>query len=210
MKLYDAAWAPSPRRVRIFLAEKGVEVARVAIDLRQDEQLGAAYRAVVPRGVVPALVLDDGAVVTESAAICRYFEALHPDPPLFGADAIEIARVEEWTRRTEDSGYVAAVEGLRNVNPAFVDRALPGAGPAIAQIPALADRARARWAGFVAMLDAQLAEREWVVGARYTFADIVALVTVDFARAAKLAVPEEAMHLRRWHAAASARPSARA
>ncbi|MEH3047765.1 glutathione S-transferase family protein [Sphingomonas adhaesiva] len=210
MKLYDAAWAPSPRRVRIFLAEKRIDVARVSIDLRRGEHLEADYLAIVPRGVVPALMLDDGEVLTESVAICRFFEALHPDPPLFGTRPVEIARVEEWTRRVEETGYAAAVEALRNASPAFADRGLPGAGPAIAQIPALAERAHTRWAGFVDMLDARLAGSEWLADDRYSFADIMALTTIDFARAAKLTVPDEAAHLRRWHAAASARPSAQA
>ncbi|NJR79937.1 glutathione S-transferase family protein [Sphingomonas corticis] len=210
MKLYDAAWAPSPRRVRMYLAEKAIQVERVTIDLRGDEHLSPAYLAINPRGTVPALVLDDGEVIAESAAICRFFEALHPDPPLFGARAAEIARVEDWTRRIEAEGYAAAVYALRNRAPAFMNRGLPGAWPAIPQIPALTQRAQAMFARFVAGLDARLGEAEWIAGERYSFADITALATIDFARAAKLAVPAEATGLARWHAAASARPSAAA
>ena len=109
MKLYDAPWAPSPRRVRIFLAEKGIEVPCEAIDLRSGEHLGDAYLRINPRGALPALELDDGEVLCESAAICRYFEALHPQPPLFGTTPIEIGRIESWTRRIEGDGYAAAV-----------------------------------------------------------------------------------------------------
>lgn len=210
MKLYDAIWAPSPRRVRIFLAEKGIIVDRVMIDLRKNEQLGESYLAINPRGLVPALRLDDGEVICESAAICRYFEALHPDPPLFGRTPLEIARIESATRRVESDGYVAAVYVLHNANPAFAARATAGKWPEMAQIPQLAARGMLMWEMFVETLDRDLASREWLAGDNYSFADITALTTVDFARAAKLAVPESAINLRRWHDLASARPSATA
>lgn len=208
MKLYDADRAPNPRRVRIYLSEKQIQVERAVVDLRAGEQLGAGYLAVNPRGTVPALVLDDGEVLTESVAICRFFEALHPDPPLFGARPVDVARVTEWTRRVELEGYAAAVYTWRNAAPCFADRALPGVGPATPQIAALVERGEAMWDAFVALLDARLAASEWIAGDRYSFADITALVTVDFARAAKLAIPAEARHLQRWHEGASARPSA--
>jgi len=210
MKLYDAAWAPSPRRVRMFLAEKGIDVPREPVDLRRDEQRGAAYLAVNPRGAVPALVLDDGEVLCESAAICRYFEALHPDPPLFGDHPLAIGRIESWTRRIEGDGYAAAVYALRNGNPAFAGRAEPGNWPPIAQLPELAARGAVMWAGFVEAMDAQLAGSKWVAGDAFSFADITALVTIDFARTARLAVPERCAALLAWHQAASARPSAAA
>lgn len=210
MKLYDAPWAPSPRRVRIFLAEKGIDVPREAIDLRSGEHLGDAYLRINPRGAVPALELDDGEILCESAAICRYFEALHRQPPLFGGTPIEIGRIESWTRRIEGDGYAAAVYVLRNTVPAFKDRAIPDAGLSVAQIPELAARGTLMWEGFTEALDRRLADREWIAGGDYSFADITALVTIDFARAAKLVVPERLVDLGRWHAAASARPSARA
>lgn len=208
MKLYDAPWAPSPRRVRIFLAEKGVEVPREAIDLRSGEHLADAYLRINPRGAVPALEFDDGEVLCESAAICRYFEALHPQPPLFGTTPIEIGRIESWTRRIEGDGYAAAVYVLRNTVSAFKDRAIPDAGLTVAQIPELAERGAVMWDGFTQALDRRLATSEWIAGGGYSFADITALVTIDFARAARLAVPERLVHLGRWHAEASARPSA--
>ena len=208
MKLYDAVWAPSPRRVRVFLAEKGIEIDRVVIDLRKDEQLGDAYLAVNPKGTVPALVLDDGEVIGDSVAICRYLEALHPLPPLFGRTPAEIARIEGWARIVESQGYAAAVYVLRNTAPTFADRGTAGKWPPVPQIAALADRARTMWSGFMDTLEAQLREREWVAGDGYSFADVMALTTIDFARAAKLPVPEDAVGIARWHAAASARPSA--
>lgn len=166
MKLYDAVWAPSPRRVRMLLAEKGMTIERQMVDLRAGEHLGEAYLASVPRGVVPALELDDGEVLTESGAICRYFEAVQPEPTLFGREPLAIARIESWVRRVENEGYAAAVYAFRNAAPAFAGRGVPGAGPVVPQIPELAERGAILWAGFVAALDEALATREWIAGER--------------------------------------------
>lgn len=208
MKLYDAAWAPSPRRVRIYLAEKGIEVERVPVDLRGGEQLADPYLAINPRGAVPALELDSGEVIGESAAICRYFEALQPEPPLFGRDPAAIGRIESWTRRIESDGYAAAVYVFRNRSPAFEGRAAAGKWPTIAQIPELAARGLVMWDAFTEAMEGRLATSEWIAGDSYSFADITALVTIDFARTAKLALPDAAPNLTRWHTAAGARPSA--
>ena len=211
MRLHDAEWAPSPRRVRIYLAEKGITVERRPVDLRAGEQMSASYLDENPFAVVPVLELDDGELIPESAAICRYFEMLHPERPLFGgADALAVARIESWTRRIEHDGYAAAVNVLRNARPAFVDRPLPGAWPPMTQIPALAERGQMMWDVFARTVDEQLGRVAWVTGDTFTFADITLLVTVDFAAAARLPVPESCANLRRWHAAASARPSASA
>ncbi|TPG14494.1 glutathione S-transferase family protein [Sphingomonas oligophenolica] len=215
MKLYDAEWAPSPRRVRVYLAEKGIEVERVPVDLRRDEQLGDAYLTINPRGAVPALQLDDsevpgGAVICESAAICRYFEAVQPEPSLFGRTPIEIARIESWTRRIESDGYAAAVYALRNAAPAFADRAVTGKWPAVPQIPELSARALIMWGAFTEAMDQRLATSEWIAGDVFSFADITGLITIDFAARAGLAMPDGAANLRRWHDAVSARPSATA
>lgn len=210
MKLYDAAWAPSPRRVRIFLAEKRIEVEHVMVDLRADEQLTDPYLVINPRGAVPALELDDGEVICESAAICRYFEALQPEPALFGATALDIARIESWTRRIESDGYAAAVYALRNARPAFEGRGVPGKWPSIPQIPDLAARGMIMWEAFTEALDDRMEGRSWIATDTYSFADISALVTVDFARAAKLEVPARCRNILRWHEAATARPSATA
>lgn len=210
MKFYDSAWAPSPRRVRIYLAEKGITVDRVEIDLRSGEHFGAAYLGINPRGTVPALELDSGEVICESAAICRYFEAVQPDPPLFGSTPAEIGQIESWTRRIEGDGYTAAVYAFRNTRPAMADKGAAGKWPPIPQIPELATRGAIMWGAFVAALDARLGESEWIAGPAFSFADITALVTIDFARAAKLLVPEGDVHLRRWYDAVSARPSAAA
>lgn len=210
MKLYDAVWAPSPRRVRLYLAEKGIEIERVMVDLRSDEQLGDAYLRINPRGAVPALELDSGEVICESSAICRYFEALQPPSPLFGETALDIARIESWTRRIEQEGYAAVVYVLRNQREAFRDRGVAGKWPAVPQIPELAERGTILWHAFITALDRHLAGRAWIATDAYSFADISALITVDFAKAAKLMVPEGHANLHRWYKATAARPSSAA
>lgn len=200
----------APAGSAIFLAEKGIEVERVMVDLKRDEQLADPYLAINPRGAVPALELDSGEVICESAAICRYFEALYPEPPLFGRTPEEIGRIESWTRRIENDGYAAIVYAFRNDRPAFAGRGAPGKWPAIAQIPELAARGLVMWGAFAEALEARLAGRAWIAGDAYSFADVTALITLDFARSAKLALPDAAPNLARWHAAASARPSAAA
>jgi len=156
---------------------------------------------------VPALVLDDGRVLTESVAICRYLEELHPDPPLFGGDAWERAVVEMWHRRVELEGLQAVADGVRNSSPFFKGRAI--AGPVdFEQIPALAERGRQRTALFKTMLDERLADSEFIAGDRFTVADIAALVTCDFAKVLKMRVANDTPELKRWYDAVSSRPSA--
>ena len=209
MKFYDCAVAPSPRRVRIFLAEKGISLPTIQVDLRKGEQFGEAFRAINPDCTVPVLELDDGRRISDSIAICVYLEETHPEPPLLGVDAVERAIVAEWQRRAERDGFLAVAEAFRNATPAFKTRALPGPDD-YAQIPALVERGRARTSAFFKLMDARLADREYVAGARYTIADITALVAVDFAGWIKLTIPDDCPHLRRWHQAVSARPSAKA
>ncbi len=209
MKFYDCATAPSPRRVRIFLAEKGVSVPTVQVDLRHGEQFGPQFRAVNPDVTVPVLELDDGPRITDAIGICVYFEAIHPQPPLMGEGAAEKAMVTAWQRVAERNGFYAVMEAFRNSTPGLKDRALPGPHD-YPQIPALAERGRSRVGHFYQQMDARLAASKFVAGPRYTIADITALVTVDFAARAKLPIPEECGHLRRWHAQVSARPSAKA
>jgi glutathione S-transferase len=209
MKFYDCATAPSPRRVRIFLAEKGISVPTVQVDLRSNEQLTPQFRAINPDATVPVLELDNGTRITDAIGICVYFEASHPQPPLMGESAEEKAVVAAWQRTAERNGFYAVMDALRNSTPGLKDRALPGPDD-YAQIPALAERGRARLARFFEQMDARLAQTEFVAGARYSIADITTLVGVDFARWVKMPVPEECGHLRRWHAQVSARPSAKA
>ena len=209
MKFYDCATAPSPRRVRIFLAEKGISVPTVQVDLRNNEQLTPAFREINPDATVPALVLDDGTHINDAIGICVYFEAIHPRPALMGEGPEGKALVASWQREVERNGFFAVMEAFRNWARGLKGRALPGPHN-YEQIPELAERGRLRVSHFFAQMDERLGQSEFVAGSRYTIADITALVTVDFAQSAKLPVPEECIHLRRWHDAVSARPSAKA
>jgi glutathione S-transferase len=209
MKFYDCAVAPSPRRVRIFLAEKGLALPTIQVDLRKGEQFGDYFRAINPDCTVPVLELDDGTRISDSLAICVYLEATNPAPPLMGATAVERATVAEWQRRAERDGFLAVADAFRNSTPAFKTRALPGPDD-YPQIPALVERGRARTQKFFKLMDARLADREFVAGERYSIADITTLVAVDFAGWIKLTIPDECAHLRRWHQAVAARPSAKA
>lgn len=209
MKLYDFKNAPNPRRVRIFLAEKGIEIETEQVDLREKQQFSEAYKAINPRCTVPALVLDDGTVLTEAVAICRYFEEVQPEPALFGRTPIERALVTMWEQRTLLDGISAIADALRNYSKFFAGHALSGQKE-YEQIPALAERGRARALQFWGELDGQLANNEFVVGDAYSMADINAQVMVDFAQWVKLEPPEALANLRRWHAQVSARPSAQA
>jgi glutathione S-transferase len=209
MKFYDCATAPSPRRVRIFLAEKGVSIDTVQVDLRNGEQFTPAFRAINPECTVPVLVLDDGTTIADAIAICGYIEELHPEPPLIGSSAKERATVTALNRQIERDGFFAAMDALRNAAKGLKGRALPGPHD-YEQIPELAERGRARLGHFFHDMDARLKDREFVAGRRYTIADISTLVLIDLAGWVKLTIPEECANLRRWYAAVAARPSATA
>jgi glutathione S-transferase len=209
MKLYDCASAPSPRRVRMFLAEKGIAVPTVQVDLRAGEQFTDAFRAINPDSTVPVLVLDDGTRIADAIGICVYFEAVQPAPPLMGGDPREKAVITAAQRRAERDGFYAVVEALRNSTPGMKGRSLPGPD-GYEQIPALAERGRARVERFFERTEAELAGRAFVCGPSFSIADITTLVTVDFAKWIKLPIPESCVNLRRWHAEVSARPSAKA
>lgn len=204
--LYDCATAPSPRRARILLAEKGVTHGTVPVDLRAGEQLGEAFRRLNPNCTVPVLQ-DEGVVLTDNAAIAAYLEARFPEPPLLGRTPAEKAEVASWNWRLEFEGLTAVAEALRNSSPAMANRALPGPLD-YAQIPALAERGVARVQQCLATLNTRLAERAFVATERFSLADITAVVVVDFARAVKVKPTEEAHpHLLRWRAAMAERPS---
>jgi len=209
MKFYDCTTAPSPRRVRIFLAEKGITLDTVQVDLRNGEQFTPAYRAINPDCTVPALQLDDGTVIGDAIAICQYLEETHPEPPLIGRTPQERAVVTALNRQLERDGFFAAMDALRNTAPGLKDRALPGPHD-YAQIPELAARGRARLDNFFRDMEARLAGRTFVAGERYTMADISTLVLADFAGRLKMGIPATCPNLHRWHAAVAARPSAKA
>ncbi len=206
MTLYDCATAPSPRRARILLAEKGVVHATVNVDLGKGEQFGEAYRAINPRCTVPALRLEDGHVLTDNAGIAAYLEARFPEPPLLGTTPLEKAEIASWIARIELEGLMAIAEALRNSSPAMVNRALPGPED-YAQIPELAQRGLARLQRFIDTLDAQLAGRDTVAGSGFSVADITAVVAVDFARVVRVKPGEQHTNLRRWREAMAQRPS---
>jgi glutathione S-transferase len=203
MRLYDGGRAPNPRRTRIFLAEKGIELPIEPIDLGAMAHKSAAYTAVNPMQRVPALMLDDGTVITESIAICRYLEALYPNPPLFGRAALEIARIEMWNRRLELHLLFPVSHVFRNSHPAMKQMEVP-------QVPAWAEANKPRIVEFLALLDRELRDRAFAAGDAFTVADITGLVAVDFMKPAKLAVPDELTNVKRWHADLAARPSAAA
>jgi glutathione S-transferase len=209
MKLYDYHLAPNPRRVRIFLAEKGIAVPTMQVDLRAGEQFTPEFRSVNPECTVPVLEFDDGRRIAEVIAICLYFELAHPEPALMGVGAQDRAIVADWHDRIERQGFWAVGDAFRNSLPALKGRALPGPDD-YEQIPALAERGRTRTTRFFEMMDRHLAGHQFVAGDRYTIVDIMALVTVNFAARINLAVPESCGHLRRWHEIVSARPSAAA
>ena len=202
MKLYDGGRAPNPRRVRIFLAEKGLSIPIEKIDLGALQHKSAEFTAINPLQRVPVLVLDDGTVITESIAICRYFEALRPQPPLFGRGAVEEALVEMWNRRVELNFYSAVSAVFRHTHPSMKEME--------SQIPEWGEANKPRVLDFLALLNRELKDRLFIAGDHYSIADITALVAVDFMRPAKLPMPEEFINIRRWYAQMSERASATA
>lgn len=204
--LYDCASAPSPRRARILLAEKGIAHETVQIDLRAGEQFGAEYRQINPQCTVPALRTEEGVVLSDNAAIAAWLEARWPEPPLLGVTPLDKAEIASWNWKIEFDGLLAIAEVLRNSSPAMVGRALPGPVD-YAQIPELAERGRARVQQFFAELDQRLADREFIAAGQFSIADISAVVAVDFARVVRLRPDPGHSHLLRWRAEMGKRPS---
>lgn len=203
MKLYDGGRAPNPRRVRVFLAEKRITVPVEQVDLGKLAHKSAAYAAINPLQRVPALQLDDGTIISESIAICRYFERMHPEPPLFGVDAKDSALVEMWERRIEFHLLAPISHVFRNSHPAMKEMEVP-------QVPAWAEANKPRVMDFLELLDRELKGRHYIAGDRYSVADITGMISVDFLKPAKLSVPDGLTSLKRWHDEVSARPSAKA
>ncbi|HEY8026445.1 MAG TPA: glutathione S-transferase [Burkholderiaceae bacterium] len=204
--LYDCSTAPSPRRARILLAEKGVTHHTIQVDLKNGEQLSDAYRAINPLCTVPALHTEGGLVLTDNAAITAYLEAAFPEPALLGHTPEEKAEIASWNWRIEFEGLLAIADALRNSTPAMAKRALPGPVDYV-QIPELAQRGLARVQQFFVTLDERLANREFVASDRFSIADITAVVAVDFARVVKVKPDESHPHLQRWRALMATRES---
>ncbi len=205
MKFYDCGTAPSPRRVRIFIAEKGLEIETVEVDLRNGEHLSPEFRKINPHGTVPVLGLDDGTCIAEIPPICRYLEEIHPEPNLMGADPRERAVIAMWDRYMELDGVMAIAEALRNRAKGMAGRAITGP-VGYEQIPELAERGRKRTGQFFTDLDERLGESDYIAGERFSVADITALVAVDFAGWLKIAIGDDQPNLRRWHDTVAGRP----
>jgi glutathione S-transferase len=204
--LYDCSTAPSPRRARILLAEKGITHETVQIDLRAGEQLGEAYRKINPQCTVPAMRTEEGVMLTDNAAIAAYLEARYSEPPMMGVTPLDKAEIASWHWRAEFEGLLPIAEALRNSSPAMANRALPGPVD-YAQIPQLAERGRARLQQFFVDLNERLTDREFIAAQQFSIADITAVVAVDFARIVKARPDERHPHLLRWRAAMAQRPS---
>jgi glutathione S-transferase len=201
VKLYDSAMAPNPRRVRIFLAEKGISVPLVPVDMAALEHKKEAISSRNPLMRLPVLELDDGTILTETIAICRYFEELQPQPVLFGTGALGKAVVEMWQRRVEQNLFAAVAAAFRHIHPAMKEWEIP-------QVPEWGEVNKPKAVDFMRLLDRELATREFVAGDAYSVADITGLVALDFMKPARIAIPEELMHVLRWYQAIKSRPSA--
>lgn len=209
MKLYDWKIAPNPRRVRIFLAEKGIEVPVEQVGEADKPKLKPEFLTRNSHRRVPLLELDDGTEIGEAMAICRYFEALQPEPPLFGTNSLETALIEMWERKIVLDGMAPISESFRNKAPVFAGRALPGYRQEIPQIPEIAERSKIRVPAFYRDLDGQLAENDYIAGNAYSVADITGLCAIDVGINARFPVDGYA-NIQRWHETVSARPSAKA
>jgi glutathione S-transferase len=207
MRLFDFERSPNPRRVRIFIAEKNLDIPRIPVNLYRHEQLSPGFLAINPAGTVPVLELDDGTRLTEGIAICRYLDRLHPEPPLFGTTPQQEALTLMWANIVENDGLVPVNDVLRNLSPGFRNHAVPGPVPH-AQLPELIGRSRIRAEHFFDRMEAQLKQNEYLAGGSCSFADISLLVTVDYASWVEIVPTRTRPALARWHQRMAARPSA--
>jgi glutathione S-transferase len=203
MKLFDGGRAPNPRRVRVFLAEKGIEVPLIPIDMAALEHREQEVAARNPLRRLPVLELDDGTIITESVAICRYFEELHPEPALFGKGALGKALVEMWQRRMEFHLLFCVAQAFRHIHPAMKEWEVP-------QIAEWGEANKPKAIEFLRLLDDELATREFAAGDAFSIADITGLIALDFMKPARIQLPEELGNVVRWYSALKARPSAAA
>ena len=207
MKFFDCKTAPSPRRVRIFIAEKGISVETVNVDLRSKEQLTPDFRSINPHCTVPVLELDDGTPLTTTSGIWRYLEAAYPNPALMGETPKQRGIISDLQWHIEMNGFMAMAEFLRNSAPAMKGRALTGPHD-YEQIPELADRGRLRVQRFLEEIDQIISTKSYVAGDKFSIADIDLLVFIEFAAWRKLGLPEGAVNAHRWYEDIRARPSA--
>lgn len=202
MKLYDGGRAPNPRRVTVFLAEKGIEIEKVPVDMGRLGHKSAEVTALNPLQRLPVLVLDDGTAISESVAICRYFEELHPEPTLMGTDARDKAIVEMWNRRLELIFLNAVANAFRHTHPAMKEWEVP-------QLAEWGDINRPKALAFLEMLDRELADREFIAGDRYTIADITGMIGFEFMKPARIEKPAHLTNVMRWYETVASRPSAK-
>lgn len=203
MKILDERRSPNPRRVRVFLAEKGIQVPFEQVDIMDSAHKSAEFAKLNPIQRVPVLVLNDGTVIAESMAICRYFEAVQPEPALFGETPIEIGSIEMWNRRAELNFFLPLTHYFRHTHPAM-------AHLEVSQIPAWGEANKPRVAEIIRIFDERLSASPFLAGERFSVADITAMIATDFMKPARLAVPDEALHFKRWYAQVSSRPSHKA
>jgi glutathione S-transferase len=203
MKIIETRSAPNPRRVRVFLAEKGITVPYEQIDFTQDALKSAAFTAVNRLQKIPVLVLDDGTAIAETVAICRYFEELHPEPALFGIGAVGRAQVEMWQRRIEQGLLMPTAFAFRHLHPSMVGLEVP-------QVPAWGEANKPRALAMLEVIDEQLSKHAFIAGDHYSIADVTALCAMDFMRPARIQRPESLTHVTRWYGEVSSRPSAKA
>jgi glutathione S-transferase len=199
MKLFDLAFAPHPRKVNIFIAEKKIDIEKIQVDMTAAENHSEAFQKMSNRALLPVLLLDDGTAIDESLAICRYFEELYPEPRLFGHDTLSRAEIASWERHMEFDGFLAVVEIFRNSFPPFAKRAVSGVNEDFDAIPALAERGRRRVKIFFDRLEKRLAESSFIGGESFSMADITGVVVVDFAKRAGEHVPERHANILNWY-----------
>lgn len=202
MKLYDGGRAPNPRRVTLFLAEKGIAIETVPVDMGRLEHRSAAMTRLNPLQRLPVLELDDGTIITETVAICRYVEELYPEPALFGTGALERALVEMWQRRVELGFFAAVAAAFRHLHPAMKDWEQP-------QVPEWGEANKPKALAFLELLDSELSDRPFIAGERFSIADITAHVTIGFMKPARIAMPEGLRNVERWYEAVGQRPAFR-
>ena len=207
MKFFDVLTSPSPRRVRIVLAEKAVEYETILVDTPNKAHLQPEFLLLNPWATVPVLQLSDGTCISEAIACCRYLEEAYPEPPLFGKNPKEKAIIAMWEHRMEWDGFLAVAEYLRNTAKRLKGRGLTGIVN-FEQIPALAERGKIRVARFHSILNERLGESEYVAGDYYTIADVTAQVSLDFGNRAGLKYSDDKKNITRWHDVVNARPSA--
>jgi glutathione S-transferase len=203
MKIIQTRQAPNPRRVRVFLAEKGIEVPYEEVDLMKGDLKTADLTKLNAFQRVPVLVLDDGTPIAETIAICRYFEAAKPSPALFGTGPLQIATIEMWNRRMELNLLFPVSQAFRHLHPAMAHLEVP-------QVAAWGEANKPRALETLSILDSELGSKRFIAGDDYSVADITALIAIDFMKPARIPRPEGLANLDRWHAEVSSRPSAKA